>query len=162
MSKKIARTLFSIAAVVGVFAAAASGDEQKRDVSVQTGKIEQREATGQIGEPSYGYVGALGTFEVSKGDGKGMIVIHNYPDTSAFALGETKLEYVGAKRLGDIDGWVFNTRWDGSRYPSKVFFSSEQVYFGGGLNGYIAADYREATGWTWKMLPLRRMDLVQD
>ena len=26
---------------------------------------------------------------------------------------------------------------------------------------YIAADYREGTGWAWKLLPLRRMDLTK-
>ena len=25
---------------------------------------------------------------------------------------------------------------------------------------YIAADYRNDTGWVWKMLPLRRMELL--
>ena len=77
------------------------------------------------------------------------------------ALGRSKLTCEGAKRLGNVDGWVFKTEWDGKVYPSKIFFSAEKVYFGGGVNAYIAADYREKTGWVWKMLPLRRMELTK-
>ena len=107
--------------------------------------------------------GELGSFEATtKDDAEGMIVVHNYPDTSKYALGSTKLEYVGPKRLGNVDGWVFKTEWDGDRYPSRIFFSSEEVYFGGGESAFIASDYRDSTGWVWKLLPLRRTQLVQD
>ncbi|HEX3654584.1 MAG TPA: hypothetical protein VHV55_02190 [Pirellulales bacterium] len=164
MSQWLRQNMVRVAAVVALLAlqAAALGEELKKSVSPQVGKLDQKDTDGSIGEPQYGYVGALGSFQVTKDGGKGMIVVHNYPDTATHALGETKLEYVGPKRIGDVDGWVFNTRWDGSQYPSKVFFSADPVYFGGGQTAYIAADYREATGWAWKLLPLRRMDLAQD
>jgi hypothetical protein len=88
------------------------------------------------------------------------IVVHSYPNEAQISLGCTKLKYQGAKRLGNVDGWVFNTEWDGKHYPSKVFLSAEKVYFGAGIQAYVAADYREDTGWKWKMLPLRRMELT--
>src|SRR5208337_1569274 len=87
-------------------------------------------------------------------------VVHHYPHQEQLGLGCTKLKYQGAKRLGNVDGWVFATDWDGKHYPSRVFLSAEKVYFGGGVQAYIAADYRMETGWTWKMLPLRRMELA--
>jgi hypothetical protein len=31
------------------------------------------------------------------------------------SLGRTKLTYEGPKRLGNIDGWVFRTEWDGTQ-----------------------------------------------
>jgi hypothetical protein len=131
--------------------------------SLQLGKVMEMEAKVSLGEANYGYVGQLGTFCATKSaKATGMIVVHNYPDTTSFGLGHTKLTYQGAKRLGNVDGYVFETEWDGKTYPSKIFFSAERVYFGGGVNGYIAADFRDGTGWAWKLLPLRRMDLVKN
>jgi hypothetical protein len=134
-------------------------------ISLDAKKVDESEAKGTLEEPHFGYVGALGTFEATTKAAGGMepaamFVVHSYPDQGRLALGCTKLKYVGAKRLGDVDGWVFATDWDGKAYPSKVFVSAEKVYFGGGVIEYIAADYREGTGWAWKMLPLRRMDLA--
>ncbi len=59
-----------------------------------------------------------------------------------------------------MDGWVFQTDWDGKANPSKVFLSAQPIYFGGGIRGFIAADYREGTGWAWKLHPLKRMELL--
>ena len=128
---------------------------------LEQGKVAEAEATSRLGEPNYGYEGLLGSFVATKNaDALALIVVHQYPDTEKMSLGRTKLTYEGPKRLGEINGWVFRTEWDGTVYPSKIFFSSEKVYFGGGVNSYIAADYRDKTGWAWKHLPLRRMELV--
>jgi len=126
---------------------------------------EESEAKGKLEEPLFGYVGLLGTFEACTKSPSGeaasaQFVVHHHPHQDEMALGYTKLRYQGAKRLGNVDGWVFNTEWDGKEYPSKVFLSAEPVYFGGGMVNYIAADYRTETGWAWKLLPLRRMELT--
>jgi hypothetical protein len=63
--------------------------------------------------------------------------------------------------VGNVDGWVFKTQWDGTSYPSRIFFSADEVYFGGGRSAYIVADYRDGTGWVWKMLPMRRLEILQ-
>jgi hypothetical protein len=128
-------------------------------------KLEETEAKGNLTEPHFGYVGDLGTFAaLTKNAGAhepmAAFVVHQHPDETQLSLGCTKLKYQGAKRLGNVDGWVFTTDWDGKNYPSKVFLSAEKVYFGGGVQAYIAADHRNDTGWTWKMLPLRRMELT--
>ncbi len=142
-----------------------AADDRKEDAKatvLQLGKVEEAEAKANPGDPEYGYEGHLGSFVVTKGpDAIGLIVVHDYPDTGKQSLGRTKLTFEGAKRLGNVDGWVFKTEWDGKTYPSKVFFSSEKVYFGGGVNAYIAADHREETGWVWKLQPLRRMGLMK-
>ncbi len=154
--------VLALMALLAIPAVISAEELTKKHEGPQMGKLEEAEASGQIGEPNYGYVGNLGSFEVTtKGDAMGMIVVHNYPETTKFALGSTKLEFVGAKRIGDVDGWVFKTQWDGKMYPSKIFFSSEEVYFGGGASSYIVADYRDGTGWTWKLQSMRRMDIVQ-
>lgn len=128
---------------------------------LELGKVEEAEATSRLGEPNYGYEGHLGSFVATKdANALALIVVHHYPDMEKVSLGRTKLTYEGPKRLGNIDGWVFTTEWNGTIYPSKIFFSSEKVYFGGGVNSYIAADYRNNTGWAWKLHPLRRMGLV--
>ena len=165
MSKAMWQRALGVVAVVAVLVSQSviSAEElTKKHEGPQMGKLEEADVAGQIGEPNYGYVGNLGSFEVmAKGDSNGMIVVHNYPETTKFALGSTKLEYVGAKRIGDVDGWVFKTQWDGKMYPSKIFFSAEEVYFGGGASSYIVADFRDGTGWTWKLQSMRRMDIVQ-
>lgn len=130
-----------------------------------SGKLKEAEAKGSIGEPHYGYVGDIGIFEATTKAPAGeeslaVFVVHHHPHQHQVALGQTKLKYVGAKRLGNVDGWVFQTDWDGKYYPSKVFLSAEPVYFGGGTVRYIAADYRTDTGWAWKYVPLRRMAVV--
>jgi hypothetical protein len=45
-------------------------------------------------------------------------------------VGQTKLRYIGAKRLDEIDGYVFQTDWHGKAYPSKVFFSVHKELHG--------------------------------
>ena len=130
--------------------------------SLHLGKVEESEAKSQLGDPNFGYVSQLGSFVATKdAHARGQIVVHNYPNTHEIALGRTHLTYEGTKRLGNVDGWVFKTEWDGKAYPSKVFFSAEKVYFGGGINAHIAADYREGTGWAWKLHPMRQMELVK-
>jgi hypothetical protein len=137
--------------------------EQGKGISLQLGKIEEMETKSKLSEPQFGYVGQLGSFTVCKeGQAMGAIVVHSYPNTEKSALGCTKLTYEGTKRLGNVDGWVFKTEWDGKGYPSKIFFSAEPVYFGGGINAYIAADYRDESGWAWKLHPLRRMEIVKN
>ncbi|MBV8314367.1 MAG: hypothetical protein JOZ53_05475 [Planctomycetaceae bacterium] len=140
---------------------AAEDRGEGKGIALELGKVEEAEATPRLGEPNYGYVGDLGSFVATKdANALALIAVHRYPDTETASLGRTKLTYEGPKRLGNVDGWVFRTEWDGIVYPSKIFFSSEKVYFGGGVNSYIAADYRENTGWAWKLRPLRRMGLV--
>jgi hypothetical protein len=134
-------------------------------IRLDTRQVEEGEAQGRLGEPHYGYVGFFGSFEAAaKGpagqDPVALFVVHHHPDQHNVSLGHTTLKYKGPKRLGSVDGWLFETRWDGKMYPSKIFFSAEKIYFGGGVVAYIAADYREGTGWGWKYHPLRRMDLV--
>ncbi len=141
---------------------AQDGEQNGKAIALKLGKVEESEANGKLPSPHFGYVGQLGSFVVTKGDmAKGMIVVHHYPDTSKSALGCTKLTLEGAKRLSDVEGWVFRTEWDGKTNPSKIFFSAEKVYFGG-VHGYIAADYRDGSGWMWKLLPLRRMNMTKD
>lgn len=142
------------------------GADKGHGIALDTRKIEEAEVRGSIGEPHYGYVGLLGTFEGAAKSGTGEepvaeFVVHQYPKQEEVALGRTKLRYEGPKRLGNVDGWVFTTEWDGKHYPSKVFLSAEKVYFGGGVQGYIAADYRTESGWVWKLHPLRRMDMLK-
>ena len=83
------------------------------------GKLEESDAAGQIGEPNYGYVGNVGSFQATKTDGMAMFVVHEHPDVTKFGLGSTKLEYVGPKHIGDVDGWVFKTQWDGKDIPRR-------------------------------------------
>ena len=138
-------------------------DREESGIALDLGKVQEAEVRARLRDPHYGYVGQLGSFVVVKdNDAEGLIVLHQHPDTSSRALGRTKLTYEGPKRLGNVDGWVFKTEWDGKVYPSRIFFSAERVYFGGGVDGYIAADYREATGWAWKLHPLRQMPLVRE
>ena len=125
----------------------------------------ESEAREELPEPHYGYTGPLGSFEAAlKGPtGRqplGLFVIHKHPHPQELALGQTKLKYLGPKRLGEIDGYVFQTDWSGKVFPSKVFFSAHKIYLGAGITEYIAADYRDSTGWVWKAFPMRRMELV--
>ena len=132
-----------------------------KGIVLELGKVVEEEASSRLGEPNYGYEGHLGSFVATKdANALALIVVHQYPDTEKMSLGRSKLTYEGPKRLGNIDGWVFRTEWDGTIYPLKIFFSSEKVYFGGGVSSYIAADYRDKTGWAWKLQPLRRMELM--
>jgi hypothetical protein len=129
-------------------------------------KIEEAEPKARLEEPRFGYVGMLGTFQaLGKNSGgeepQAAFVVHQYPNQEKNALGCTKLRYEGPRRLGNVDGWVFKTDWDGKQYPSKVFLSAEKVYFGGGMESYIAADYRTETGWVWKLQPLRRVEILK-
>jgi hypothetical protein len=142
-----------------------SGARDGQAVSIDNHKIQEAEVKARLEEPNFGYVGDIGTFVVTTKNAAGReahadFVVHAYPDQDRVGLGCTKLKYDGAKRLGNVDGWVFTTEWDGKMYPSKVFVSAQRVYFGGGRQDYIAADYRTETGWTWKMIPLRRLPLA--
>ena len=148
-------------ALVAALAVQAVADEATKHLSIEVSKLDEADAAGQIGVPNYGYVGELGAFNASQSEGRGLIVVHNYPDTAKNALAATDLSYVGPKRIGNVDGWVFKTQWDGKNYPSRIFFSAEEVYFGGGRSAYIVADYRDGTGWVWKMLPMRRLEILQ-
>ena len=97
------------------------------------GRSRRRKPRPRLGEPNYGYAGHLGSFVAAKdANALALIVVHHYPDMEKVSLGRTKLTHQGPKRLGNIDGWVFTTEWNGTIYPSKIFFSSEKVYFGGG------------------------------
>jgi hypothetical protein len=171
MKATMVRVLLGAALVVGGLQsarplAAEPTEQEKKAVSLSTSeKIEEAEAKGNLGEPRFGYVGELGSFAaVSKNntehEAMAAFVVHHYPHQEKLALGCTKLRYQGPRRLANVDGWVFLTDWDGKANPSKVFLSAERVYFGGGVQAYIAADYREGTGWAWKMLPLRRLELT--
>ena len=170
-SNKVWMLVLAVAAVCSV---PASGADERKDAVKEKGgavvvidsvKPEEAESKSKLEEPNFGYEGHLGTFEVrtktSSGHAPvGLLVVHQFPYHDKIALGHTKMKLVGARRLGNVDGWVFETEWDGKQYPSKMFFSAEKVYFGGGQSAYIAADYRSETGWVWKMLPLRRMALL--
>jgi hypothetical protein len=145
--------------------ARADGDTGKV-VALMNGKVEETDAKTRLEEPRFGYAGMLGTFQAlgknaSGEEAQAVFVVHQHPNHERNALGCTKLKYEGPRRLGNVDGWVFKTDWDGKQYPSKVFLSAEKVYFGGGMENYIAADYRTDTGWTWKYLPLRRLELLK-
>jgi hypothetical protein len=161
MSNRLASLLV---VTIGLIAGGpALSQDNGKGVTLKFGKVQESATSAKLPDPHYAYVGQLGSFVVIKNDmAKGMIVVHQYPDTSKSALGCTKLTFEGAKRLGEIEGWVFKTEWDGKVYPSRIFFSAEKVYFGGGVNGYIAADYRDDSGWVWKLQPLRRMGLVKN
>jgi hypothetical protein len=168
-TRTIATLLLGLAGI-GLFlfvqaGAAEPNNAVEKGVYLDTRKIEEAEPKNRLEEPRFGYVGDLGTFvAVSKNapghEAMAGFVVHQYPNQDRLALGCTKLRYEGAKRLGNVDGWVFVTEWDGKTYPSKVFLSAQPVYFGGGMTAYIAADYRESTGWAWKLLPLRRVELA--
>jgi hypothetical protein len=165
VSKSSLNLLFVVLGLA-VFARAGSSlaEEPKasKGITLELGKIEESEAKASLDAPEYAYVGTLGSFITSKeSEALALLVVHQYPDTSRSALGRSKLTYEGPKRLGNVDGWVFKTEWDGKVYPSKLFFSADKVYFGGGVNAYIAADYREKSGWVWKLHPLRRMELAK-
>jgi hypothetical protein len=166
MSRRFAAILVAALAVLAFSTTRMMADDDPKEDAkttiLQLGKIEETEAKAKLDEPNFGYEGHLGCFAATKGsDAIGLIVVHDFPDTSKYSLGRTKLTFDAAKRVGNIDGWVFKTEWDGKTYPSKIFFSSQKVYFGGGVNAYIAADYREGTGWAWKLHPLRRMGLTK-
>jgi hypothetical protein len=166
MSRRFAAILVVALGVLALSSTQPMADDDPKEDAKATvlhlGKVEETEAKVKLDEPTFGYEGHLGSFAVTKrSNAIGLIVAHDYPDTSKFSLGRTKLAFEGAKRLGNIDGWVFKTEWDGKTYPSKIFFSAQKVYFAGGVNAYIAADYREGTGWAWKLHPLRRMGLLK-
>jgi hypothetical protein len=140
---------------------ATADDEIGKSTRLETGKVVETGTSMSLPEPNFGYEGHLGCFvATTNDDARCLIVVHHYPETTKKNLGNTKLVYEGARRLGNVNGYVFKTEWDGQKYPSKVFLSAETIYFGGGINAYIAADYRSGTGWAWKLLPLRRMEVV--
>lgn len=154
--------LVALGALAVVATRPLSAEENNTALTLQLGTIQETEAKAKLPEPNFGYVGQLGSFYASRDNHPmALFVVHNFPDTENNALGRTPLTYEGARRLGNVDGWVFKTEWDGKAYPSKIFVSSEKVYFGGGVSAYIAADYREKTGWVWKLHPLRRMELAK-
>ncbi len=101
MSKLKLRVLvgiWSVAIVVAVSALAVGAEmAASKHVSPQLGKLEEADASSTMNDPNFGYVGELGSFEVTtKDDAEGMIVVHNYPDTSKQALGTTKLQFMGS------------------------------------------------------------------
>jgi|GEM_PF-3962268 hypothetical protein len=160
------RKILALCAIIGLVAiidvVVATELSTNKAVSPQMGKLDETDASAEMTEPNFGYVGELGAFQVTTHEGaEGMIVVHAYPDHNRIALAETKLDYEGPKRVGNVNGWVFKTKWDGTKYPSRIFFSSEQVYFGGGESAFIASDFREQTGWVWKMIPLRQTQLAE-
>jgi hypothetical protein len=171
MKAKLIGALLLIAAGVwlasgGVPQNARADAESGNAVGLINAKIEESDAKTRLEEPRFGYVGSLGTFQAlgknSGGDDpQAVFAVHQYPHHDRNALGCTRLKYEGPRRLGNVDGWVFKTDWDGKQYPSKVFLSAEKVYFGGGIENYIAADYRSETGWVWKYQPLRRLELLK-
>jgi hypothetical protein len=162
-STQLLSVALGVLAFTALHAAAKEPKAGQKGIALELGKLEETEARTKLENPSYGYVGQLGSFVATKdAEAMGLLVVHQHPDLASKALGRTKLTCEGAKRLGNVDGWVFKTEWDGKAYPSKIFFSSERVYFGGGVNAYIAADYRDETGWVWKLHPLRRMPMVKD
>jgi hypothetical protein len=136
-----------------------------QSVSLTTEKPQEAEAKTELRDPHFGYVGDIGTIVACAKAPAGMeahaaFVVHHYPNQEKIDLGCTRLHYEGAKHLGNVDGWVFKTEWDGKAYPSKIFVSAQKVYFGGGRQAYVMADYRTETGWAWKLVPLRRLELV--
>ena len=159
---KVYRIFVALGVVAALSMNPAVGDDDvvAKSIHPEMGKISETEAAVKVPEPNYGYEGHLGCFVATKENARCAIVVHNYPDTSRIALGNTKLTYEGATQLNNVPGYSFKTEFDGKNYPSKVFLSSERVYFGGGITGYIAADYREGTGWAWKLVPLRRMEVA--
>jgi hypothetical protein len=157
--KFVALTLVA-ALSMGIAFAGDTRDGPTKSLRPDLGKIEEKTPSVKLPEPNFGYVGHLGSFVATASKGHCMIVLHHYPDTSKISLGNTKLTYEGATQLNNVPGYCFKTEFDGKNFPSKVFLSSERIYFGGGINSYIAADYREGTGWAWKLLPLRRTDIV--
>ena len=167
VSQRCAKVLIVVVGVLAFpafhSATAEEAKEGAKTPALMVGKVEESETKNKMEDPNFGYVGQLGSFTATNdAQAVGLLVVHNYPDTKSIALGQTKLTYEGAKRLGNVDGYVFKTQWDGKNYPSKIFFSSEKVYFGGGVNAFIAADYREGTGWAWKFHPLRKMSIVKN
>ena len=95
-------------------------------IDLDSVKPEESESRSKLEEPNFGYEGHLGTFEVTMKSPSGhaptgLIVVHQYPYHEKTALGRTKLKFVGARRIGNVDGWVFETDWDGKQYPSKIF-----------------------------------------
>ncbi len=163
MKKYLSLVVFGLIGALSISMAFAGGDTRDvpaKSIRLDTGKIEEKEASIKMPEPNFGYEGHLGSFVATGSKARAMIVVHQYPDTSKVALGNTKLTYEGATQLNNVPGYCFKTEFDGKSYPSKVFLSAEKVYFGGGISAYIAADYREGTGWAWKLQPLRRMDVL--
>jgi hypothetical protein len=166
MKKLMAALLLVLASIATVqLASSWAAEPSEKGVYLDIRKIEESEAKTKLEEPRFGYVGDLGTFVAVTKNANGHeamagFIVHQYPNQDRQSLGCTKLRYEGPKRLGNVDGWVFLTEWDGKAYPSKVFLSAQRVYFGGGTSEYIAADYREGTGWAWKLLPLRRVELM--
>jgi hypothetical protein len=164
--KKMMALLLVLAGIAAVSLACSwAAEPGEKGVYFDIRKVEESEPKSRLDEPRFGYVGEIGTFVAVTKNANGHeamagFVIHSYPNQDRLALGCTKLRYEGPKRLGNVDGWVFITDWDGKAYPSKVFLSAQRVYFGGGVSEYIAADYRESTGWAWKLLPLRRIELM--
>jgi hypothetical protein len=158
-AKIVALSLFA-AVSISVALAGDTRDGPSKSIRPDMGKITESEPSAKMTDPNFGYEGHLGTFVATEKKARCMIVVHEHPDTSKIALGNTKLVYEGTRQLNNVPCYVFKTEWDGKTYPSKVFLSSEKVYFGGGISGYIAADYRDASGWAWKLIPLRRMEIV--
>jgi hypothetical protein len=159
---KVYRIVVALGVVAALSMSPAIGDDDvvAKSIRPEMGKITETEAAVKVPEPNFGYEGHLGCFVATKENARCAIVVHSYPDTSKIALGNTKLTYEGATQLNNVPGYSFKTEFDGKNYPSKVFLSSERVYFGGGITGYIAADFRDGTGWNWKLVPLRRMEVA--
>jgi hypothetical protein len=157
--------MVALAGLLVVIAGPSTAADDGSDVMPLSLQAKESEAKETLSEPHFGYTGPLGSFEVAVREPSGrepigLFVVHKHPDPHQLALGQTKLKYLGTKRLGEIDGYVCQTDWSGKVYPSKVFFSAHKVYLGAGITEYIAADYREDTGWVWKTFPMRRMELV--
>src|SRR5262249_35898908 len=139
--KKLMTLLLVLAGLAAVSLAPswAAEPSAEKGVYIDARKIEEAEPRTRLEEPRFGYVGELGTFVAVTKNANGHeamagFIVHQYPNQERLNLGCTKLRYEGPKRLGNVDGWVFATEWDGKAYPSKVFLSAQRVYFGGGVS----------------------------
>ena len=163
MSRLSAKLLFMALCVLALNSprnGVAQDRVEGKGIVLELGKVVEEEASSRLGEPNYGYEGHLGSFVATKdANALALIVVHQYPDMEKMSLGRSKLTYQGPKRLGNIDGWVFRT--DGWHHLSvEDLLQLRKGLLRRWVNADIEADYRDKTGWAWKLQPLRRMELV--
>src|ERR1019366_5031367 len=83
-------------------------DLPAKSIRPDMGKTAESTTSVKMPEPNFGYEGHLGCFvATAQGKARGMIVVHQYPDTAKIALGNTKLTYEGTTQLNNVSGYVF-------------------------------------------------------
>jgi hypothetical protein len=163
-SKRIA--IIAIAISCLILGEATASAQRRRAARPQAPRTQSAETatSAALPDPNWGYYGDLGAAQVTKSTMPdvpiGLLAIHRYPNTSDGYLAKTKLRFEKDGRVFGVDGWIFLTDFDGTEFPSKVFFSYLKVSVNG-VYAYRMWPYRTATGWQQNSGKFERQPLLR-